>query len=176
MLPNLPNGNGCSDFIIFPGEVYQIDIGCDKLLTIKDVLSWVFYCLTFWYVFTSLTSLLRKGVSDALLLGIPALLRFLIGLVPLFIGYVASFLARLATRTGLIAFALVALITTTVTLLMQYLAEVMYNGLPADFSHLMASVLPDHFQACVNVIMVTRISVFVFDLKQKFLDYANRVI
>ncbi|ECT5599202.1 Head virion protein G6P, partial [Salmonella enterica subsp. enterica serovar Cerro] len=56
------------------------------------------------------------------------------------------------------------------------LAEVMYNGLPADFSHLMASVLPDHFQACVNVIMVTRISVFVFDLKQKFLDYANRVI
>ncbi|QGT26586.1 DUF5455 family protein [Klebsiella aerogenes] len=110
-----------------------------------------------------------------LLLGIPALLRFLIGLVPLFIGYVASFLARLATRTGLIAFALVALITT-VTLLMQYLAEVMYNGLPADFSHLMASVLPDHFQACVNVIMVTRISVFVFDLKQKFLDYANRVI
>ncbi|MGD7928910.1 attachment protein, partial [Escherichia coli] len=28
MLPNLPNGNGCSDFIIFAGEVYQIDIGC----------------------------------------------------------------------------------------------------------------------------------------------------
>lgn len=61
MLPNLPNGNGCSDFIIFAGEVYQIDIGCDKLLTIKNALSWVFYCLTFWYVFTSLTSLLRKG-------------------------------------------------------------------------------------------------------------------
>ncbi|EDC4723995.1 Head virion protein G6P [Salmonella enterica] len=111
-----------------------------------------------------------------LLLGIPALLRFLIGLVPLFIGYVASFLARLATKTGLIAVALVALITTTVTLLMQYLAEVMYNGLPADFSNLIASVLPDHFQACVNVIMVTRISIFVFDLKQKFLDYANKVI
>lgn len=58
----------------------------------------------------------------------------------------------------------------------QDLAEVMYNGLPADFSHLIASVLPDHFQACVNVIMITRISVFVFDLKQKFLDYANKVI
>ncbi|EOX5677112.1 attachment protein [Yersinia enterocolitica] len=61
MLPDLPNGDGCSDFIIFPGEIYQIDIECDKLLTIKDALSWVFYCLTFWYVFTSLTSLLRKG-------------------------------------------------------------------------------------------------------------------
>lgn len=61
MLPNLPNGNGCSDLIIFPGEVYQIDIECDKLLSIKDALSWIFYCLTFWYVFTSLTSLLRKG-------------------------------------------------------------------------------------------------------------------
>ncbi|EAY4871058.1 attachment protein [Salmonella enterica] len=61
MLPNLPNGNGCSDFVIFPGEIYQIDIECDKLLTIKDALSWIFYCLTFWYVFTSLTSLLRKG-------------------------------------------------------------------------------------------------------------------
>ncbi|HFW5229450.1 TPA: attachment protein [Salmonella enterica subsp. diarizonae serovar 50:k:z35] len=61
MLPNLPNGNGCSELVIFPGEIYQVDIECDKLLTIKDALSWVFYCLTFWYVFTSLTSLLRKG-------------------------------------------------------------------------------------------------------------------
>ncbi|EPC5440748.1 attachment protein, partial [Salmonella enterica] len=61
MLPNLPNGNGCSELVIFPGEIYQIDIECDKLLTIKDALSWIFYCLTFWYVFTSLTSLLRKG-------------------------------------------------------------------------------------------------------------------
>lgn len=61
MLPDLPNGDGCSDFVIFPGEIYQINIECDKLLKIKDALSWVFYCLTFWYVFTSLTSLLRKG-------------------------------------------------------------------------------------------------------------------
>ncbi|EDY2393194.1 attachment protein [Salmonella enterica] len=61
MLPSLPNGNGCSELVIFPGEIYQIDIECDKLLTIKDALSWIFYCLTFWYVFTSLTSLLRKG-------------------------------------------------------------------------------------------------------------------
>ncbi|EHV2052145.1 attachment protein, partial [Salmonella enterica] len=35
MLPNLPNGNGCSELVIFPGEIYQIDIECDKLLTIK---------------------------------------------------------------------------------------------------------------------------------------------
>lgn len=57
----LPNGDGCSDFIMFPGEIYQIDIQCDKLQSIKDALSWAFYCMTFWYVFTSLTSLLRKG-------------------------------------------------------------------------------------------------------------------
>ncbi len=38
-----------------------------------------------------LTSLLRKGVSDAFIIRYSALLRFLIGLVPLFIGYVASF-------------------------------------------------------------------------------------
>ncbi len=135
-----------------------------------------FYCLTFWYVFTSLTSLLRKGVSDAFIIRYSCIVAFSYWSCSFVYWLCGEFLARLATRTGLIAFALVALITTTVTLLMQYLAEVMYNGLPADFSHLMASVLPDHFQACVNVIMVTRISVFVFDLKQKFLDYANRVI
>ncbi|EEG1737381.1 Head virion protein G6P [Salmonella enterica subsp. houtenae] len=110
------------------------------------------------------------------LLGIPALLRFLIGLVPLSLGYIASFLARLAAKTGIIAFALVTLITSTVLLLVQYLSEITFSSLPADFSHLIASVLPDHFHACVNVIMVTRISVLIFDLKEKFLDYANRVI
>ncbi len=116
-----------------------------------------------------------KGLSDVFFTGYSGIiLRFLIGLVPLFIGYLAGFLARLATKTGLIAFALIALITTTVALLLQYLTEIVSFGFPDDFSHLIASVLPDHFQACVNVIMVTRITVF--DLKEKFLDYANRVI
>ncbi|MDR5617373.1 hypothetical protein [Arsenophonus sp.] len=58
---SLPNGNGCADFILFEGEIYQIRIGCDKLTTIKSMLSWVMMAVTFWYVFTSLTSLLRKG-------------------------------------------------------------------------------------------------------------------
>ncbi|MBG0750761.1 MULTISPECIES: attachment protein [Pectobacterium] len=61
LLPTLPNGNGCSDFIMFSGEIYQIKIDCNKLMVIKQTLSWVFYSLTFWYVFTSFTSLLRKG-------------------------------------------------------------------------------------------------------------------
>ncbi|MGK3122490.1 attachment protein [Candidatus Pantoea formicae] len=61
LLPSIPHGNGCSPFIMFPGQVYQMEIDCDKLGDIKSVLSWVMYCLTFWNVFTSLTSLLRKG-------------------------------------------------------------------------------------------------------------------
>ncbi|EKN3870432.1 attachment protein [Yersinia enterocolitica] len=59
--PNIPTGKGCTDFIMFSGTVYQLEIGCDKLGDIKSMLSWVMYCLTFWYVFTSITSLLRKG-------------------------------------------------------------------------------------------------------------------
>lgn len=59
--PSIPTGNGCSDFIMFSGAVYQLEIGCDKLGDIKSMLSWVMYCLTFWYVFSSITSLLRKG-------------------------------------------------------------------------------------------------------------------
>lgn len=59
--PSIPTGNGCSDFIMFSGTVYQLEIGCDKLGDIKSMLSWVMYCLTFWYVFSSITSLLRKG-------------------------------------------------------------------------------------------------------------------
>ncbi len=39
MLPHLPDGNGCSDLVIFPGEVYQINIECDKSLTINNTLS-----------------------------------------------------------------------------------------------------------------------------------------
>ncbi|MFS1564027.1 MAG: hypothetical protein ACL7AX_11365 [Candidatus Arsenophonus phytopathogenicus] len=56
-----PNGQGCSDFILFADDVYEIRIGCDKLTAIKSLLSWAMAALTFWYVFTSLTSLLRKG-------------------------------------------------------------------------------------------------------------------
>lgn len=59
--PSIPTGHGCTDFVMFQGSVYQLDIGCDKLGDIKSVLSWVMYCLTFWYVFQSATSLLRKG-------------------------------------------------------------------------------------------------------------------
>jgi hypothetical protein len=59
--PNIPTGNGCVDFLIFSGTVYEVSIGCDKLSDIKSMLSWAMYCLTFWYVFSSITSLLRKG-------------------------------------------------------------------------------------------------------------------
>lgn len=59
--PSIPTGNGCTNFVMYQGSVYQIEIGCDKLNDIKSVLSWVMYCLTFWYVFQSVTSLLRKG-------------------------------------------------------------------------------------------------------------------
>ena len=59
--PSIPTGHGCTDFVMFQGSVYQLEIGCDKLGDIKSVLSWVMYCLTFWYVFQSVTSLLRKG-------------------------------------------------------------------------------------------------------------------
>lgn len=110
------------------------------------------------------------------LLGIPALLRFLMGLVPLALGYIASLLAKLATRTGLIAFALVALITVTITTLINYLSDLLQVSLPPDFSNLMASVLPDNFRLCITVIMTTRVTIFLFDLKEKFLNYANRII
>jgi hypothetical protein len=59
--PYIPTGHGCSTFTMFSGSVYQVDIGCDKLDDIKSILSWVMYCLTFWYIFSSITSLLRKG-------------------------------------------------------------------------------------------------------------------
>lgn len=59
--PVIPNGSGCSDLIIFPDEVYQITITCDKIKPVKEMLSWVFYALTFWYVFTSASGLFRKG-------------------------------------------------------------------------------------------------------------------
>lgn len=57
----LPTGNGCSDFKFFEGDVYQITISCDRLSSIKTMLTWVMTLSTIWYVFVSLTSLLRKG-------------------------------------------------------------------------------------------------------------------
>ncbi|MEN4586920.1 attachment protein [Pantoea agglomerans] len=57
--PAIPTGNGCSPFVMFPGTLYQMQIDCDKLTDIKSVLAWVMYCLTFWYAFTEITTLLR---------------------------------------------------------------------------------------------------------------------
>jgi hypothetical protein len=109
------------------------------------------------------------------LLGIPTLLRFLIGLVPLVIGYIATFLARLATRTGLIATALVAAIISVILLGLQWLGDVVYSYMPSDFGHLMSSVLPDGTTECITVIMSMRIAVLVFDVKDRLLSMANKV-
>ena len=57
--PPFPTGNGCSPFVMFPGNVYQMQIDCDKLTDIKSVLAWAMYCLTFWFAFTEITTLLR---------------------------------------------------------------------------------------------------------------------
>ncbi|WP_025903542.1 DUF5455 family protein [Tatumella sp. UCD-D_suzukii] len=110
------------------------------------------------------------------LLGIPALFRFLIGLVPLFIGYVASFIARLATRTGLLATALVGAIMVVLLLGLQWLGSVVYGAMPQDFSNLMSSVLPDGTTECITVIMSMKIAVMVFDLKDRFISMANKVL
>ncbi len=110
------------------------------------------------------------------LLGIPALLRFLIGLIPLAIGYLARFLARLATRTGLIASALVAAIIGVLLLGLQWLGDVVYGYIPADFGNLMSSVLPDGTTQCITVIMSMRIAVLVFDIKDRLLGMANKVL
>ncbi|EKN3870433.1 DUF5455 family protein [Yersinia enterocolitica] len=110
------------------------------------------------------------------LLGIPALLRFLIGLIPLAVGYFASLLTKLATRTGLIAAALVAAIMGVLLLGLQWLSEVVYGYMPTDFGNLMSSVLPDGTTQCVTVIMSMRIAVLVFDIKDRLLGMANKVL
>jgi hypothetical protein len=110
------------------------------------------------------------------LLGIPLLLRFLVGLTPLFIGYIASFIARLATRTGLIALALVGAIMGIMTLALGWLADIIYSYFPPDFSNLMASVLPDGTTHCITAIMSMKIAVMIFDIKDRFLSMANKVL
>ncbi|HGM9749480.1 TPA: attachment protein [Proteus mirabilis] len=58
--PQLPNGSGCKDFIFYEFENYRMILSCDKLIEVKSILSWVMYILTFWYVFSSASNLLRK--------------------------------------------------------------------------------------------------------------------
>lgn len=110
------------------------------------------------------------------LLGIPALLRFLIGLVPLCIGYVASFLARLATRTGLLAVALIGALISVISMVVQWLGEVAYSYVPADYGNFLASVLPDGTTHCITVIMSVKIAVLTFDLKDRFISMSDKVI
>jgi len=62
--PIIPSGNGCRDFVMYPGKKWEIVIGCDVLIDIKNILTWVMYILTFWFSFSSLTSLLRKGQGE----------------------------------------------------------------------------------------------------------------
>ena len=113
------------------------------------------------------------------LLGIPALIRFLIGLVPLAIGYIAKFFGKIITRNGLMAAALIGAVLSVVTLCIQLLGDALssaMSGMPADFGNLMSSVLPDGTTTCITVIMTTRIAVFVFDIKDRLLGIANKVI
>ena len=113
------------------------------------------------------------------LLGFPALIRFLIGLIPLAIGYFAKFLGKIVTRNGLMASALIGAILSVVTLSIQLLADALSSsmgGISADFGNLMSSVLPDGTSTCITVIMTTRIAVFVFDIKDRLLGIANKVI
>ncbi|MGK3122491.1 DUF5455 family protein [Candidatus Pantoea formicae] len=110
------------------------------------------------------------------LLGIPALLRFIIGLVPLLIGYVSSFIARLATRTGLLATALVAAIMVVFSLSIQWLGEAAYSYIPVDYSNFLSSILPDGTSKCITIIMSMKIAVMVFDLKDRFISMANKVL
>lgn len=110
------------------------------------------------------------------LLGIPALLRFIIGLVPLGIGYFAKFIARLATRTGLLAMALVGALLAVISMVMQWLTEIVYNYVPHDYSNFLSSVLPDGTSHCITVIMSVKIAVFVFDLKDRFISMADKEI
>lgn len=110
------------------------------------------------------------------LLGIPALLRFLIGLVPLCIGYVASFLASLATRTGLLAVTLIGALITFISMVVQWLGEVAYSYVPTDYSHFLSSVMPDGTTHCITVIMSVKIAVLTFDLKDRFISMSDKVI
>ncbi|AXH61464.1 DUF5455 family protein [Providencia rettgeri] len=111
-----------------------------------------------------------------LLLGIPALLRYLIGLLPIFIGFISSFITKLVTKTGIISFSLVSLLAITIGVLLGYLSSILYNPLPNEYFILAESILPDSFTNCVSVVMATKITVFCFDLKDRFLEYANRIL
>jgi uncharacterized membrane protein len=110
------------------------------------------------------------------LLGIPALFRFLIGLVPLAIGYFSKFLARIATRTGLLALALIGAILTVISMVIQWLTQIVYSYVPPDYSHFMSSILPDGTSNCITVIMSIKIAVFAFDLKDRFISMADKEI
>jgi len=110
-----------------------------------------------------------------LLLGIPALFRFLLGLIPLFVGYLTSFFFRLATKTGIIALSLVFLLSTIIHLFLVWLSELSTGVLPDEYFTLVTSVLPDSTTQCITVIMSVKIAVFFFDLKDRFLSLANRL-
>ncbi|WP_273839618.1 DUF5455 family protein [Providencia rettgeri] len=111
-----------------------------------------------------------------LLLGIPALLRYLIGFLPLLFGFISAFISKLITKTGILSFTLVSLLTVTIAKLLSYLTEVSYSVLPSDYFLLAESVLPDSFSECVTVIIATKITIFLFDLKDRFIEYANRIL
>lgn len=110
------------------------------------------------------------------LLGLAAVLRYLTGFIPLALSYIALLLTKLITRTGLIVTALVSLIMTTMITAYGYFIEIAVTYLPPDFSHLMTSILPDNFHAYIIAIMSTRIVVFLFDLKERLLNYAHRIL
>ncbi len=106
------------------------------------------------------------------MLGIPALIRFLGWLLAGLIGYFAKFftlgIARIALATSLF----LGLIVGLHSLVISYLSSLV-AVLPVEISEAISSILPSNALPCIYAILSLKTAVFIFDVKDRLISYLD---
>lgn len=104
------------------------------------------------------------------LLGIPALISFLSGVIGAIITQIVASLTRQTAKTIFITSLFLALVTLfvggAVTLFDGVIAS-----LPSQISDVISLIMPENTLFCVSAILGLKVAVFTFDVKDRIINY-----
>lgn len=106
------------------------------------------------------------------LLGLPALLRFLGWLLGGLIGYFAKFFTLGIARIALAISLFLALIVGLNQLLVSYLSDLV-SVLPPEVSDAISYIIPNNALPCLYAIFSLKAAVFIFDVKDRIIGYLD---
>lgn len=104
------------------------------------------------------------------LLGIPALISFISGFISSVLTYLAVYFTKKATKTIFIISVFLSLLIATISSI-EFLLSGLITILPDGFDYAISLIIPDNFYVCASAILSLKAIVFVFDIKERLINY-----